>query len=579
MMAIVAGKAIAPQYEANSCEKENLARVVFLGNITREAEEATRLAGRGLGLKANPDDPAAADEVGSMFAQALHDLTQGGLGYVADLGGGLRMRDVVKSESMEVVFPFTDDSATVVRLNLKDPEFRKYVSHCVAPGSPLAAEADEGPPGSESVDDFIESLPDAIRRNSLEPFAYGREIDALRDQLKICAQLSPELASTVPEGVQDGDLPSKLGLKYRYCFGLDDLTLDVNSHQPSPHLHLGVEIGPDRAGLRSGGGWHVRMYFGTLMDGQHYFNDDHLIRQQHIAPSALAAMPPPDTAGDPRGVIAPSITEYKVYPDNGETNSDHNIQVQYAAYTRYPPGIMTVQMLRAPDVNGQPGAWQVVNEKTLGTLEGPTNVMMRDEMPPPGKYWYGTNVIDRGKRATREPAPFLITVDPPPAGGNPDSFGASSDPTIWPKAFKGSAAAFVAALPGYIDGMAATHGLPPHSFDQEEAYIAKLVTTCAEISPQTAPKILEDPKNDYSRFKDGPYKPCGTDRQSVTQMLRGAGQDNEIWIDLKQVGRSWALARGIDVYVTFRSKSNGDRYIVRAALDMTYQSASSGSAP
>ncbi len=293
------------------------------------------------------------------------------------------------------------------------------------------------------------------------------------------------------------------------------------------------------------------------------------------------------SSGDPQGLTAPSIAEYHVHPDSGKITSDSNVQIWYTAYSKVFPGSMTMQMLRAPDVNGGPGSWQVVKATTVSVDPHKRSPeILVDDKPAPGKYWYGVNVVDGHGHATREPAPVEVTVTGPPSG-NPDDYNPQDSPALRAKTYKGDAAGFVANLLGYIDRAAAEHGVPAHSFDQEEAYIARLITLCTAISPQMAPRIFNDPTSDLPVFKDEKYKICGeTGTRWITETLRGPGHENDwqIQMNWKVVGRSWAMPRGLDVDIDFRLRPQddpfhgGDHSIVRAALNMNYQTASSSGA-
>lgn len=269
------------------------------------------------------------------------------------------------------------------------------------------------------------------------------------------------------------------------------------------------------------------------------------------------------SSGDPSGRTAPRITNYKVYPDSGETTTEHNIGIGYSAYTNRPDGMLIAQLLRAPDVNGEPGQWQVIDTKQVRNQRRASDVLLVDSSHITGKYWYGTSLMDSQKGVAREPAPALITIEAPAPIGN-------------------NTADFLRNLPQLIQQTAVKYGLPPHRFDDEEAYIANAVATCTAVTPAIAANVVVnlDGTPSMVQYKDERYKAC-TNHEWVAEQVRGGAYDkgSEIGMRMNVVGPSWRNARGIDIALSFHvwkagdfpsePKFVGDKLIVHAELGMT----------
>ena len=92
-----------------------------------------------------------------------------------------------------------------------------------------------------------------------------------------------------------------------------------------------------------------------------------------------------------------------------------NVKVSYRVHTKIEPNSdIQAELLRAPDVNGTPGSWAVINSHSFHLNGDWTDVILLDKPGEIGRYWYGTRVVDAGHREARESAALLVNVSPPP---------------------------------------------------------------------------------------------------------------------------------------------------------------------
>ena len=85
------------------------------------------------------------------------------------------------------------------------------------------------------------------------------------------------------------------------------------------------------------------------------------------------------------------------------------VSIQFMLMDRgAPQGSATrVDMVRAPDLGGRPGAWEVVANRTGGAS---SSFDLSDQPRVAGQFWYGFHLTDGGNREIREPAPLLVRV-------------------------------------------------------------------------------------------------------------------------------------------------------------------------
>jgi pimeloyl-ACP methyl ester carboxylesterase len=85
------------------------------------------------------------------------------------------------------------------------------------------------------------------------------------------------------------------------------------------------------------------------------------------------------------------------------------VTASYSATDLSSSTLASAQLLRAPDVNGQPGTWAAVGAAQTLSGNGPTNVTLEDT-PPAGIYWYGTRLTDAAGNVSMQPQAIEVTV-------------------------------------------------------------------------------------------------------------------------------------------------------------------------
>ena len=88
-----------------------------------------------------------------------------------------------------------------------------------------------------------------------------------------------------------------------------------------------------------------------------------------------------------------------------------SVTVQFSALDLSNYSLSLAELLRAPDSNGQPGAWSSIQSMPLSG-NGPTQVTFTDRVTAEGTYWYGATLYDVGGNVAQQPAAIQVTVNP-----------------------------------------------------------------------------------------------------------------------------------------------------------------------
>jgi hypothetical protein len=138
-----------------------------------------------------------------------------------------------------------------------------------------------------------------------------------------------------------------------------------------------------------------------------------------------------------------------------------------------------------------------------------------------------------------------------------DGFVYSSRTVLPGRLFKGTAEAFAAALPGFLQRAAPTSGFSAETSEKDAAFIAQVVRTCSQITPQMA-KSADADKYGYvvvAKLGDQ-YKNCVVNHgfTSVSDTLGNYNKETEraVWLHIDPLGpHEWLDGQGFLATVYF----------------------------
>jgi hypothetical protein len=101
--------------------------------------------------------------------------------------------------------------------------------------------------------------------------------------------------------------------------------------------------------------------------------------------------------------------------------------------------------------------------------------------------------------------------------------------TVFPsRLFKGTAEAFAAAFPGFLQRAAPTTGFNAETSQKDAAFIAQVVRTCSQITPQMAMSVVEKSGRELLFKLGDQYKDCmGNARINVSERLGTYNKETE----------------------------------------------------
>ena len=107
----------------------------------------------------------------------------------------------------------------------------------------------------------------------------------------------------------------------------------------------------------------------------------------------------------------PWVSSWSVSPTT--LNLGGTVSISYIATDLSSSTLSRAELWRAPDVNGQPGAWVEVGSPQTLSGHGPTQIRFTDKPTGGSKYWYGTHLFDSAGNEATEPFPTLVTISGP----------------------------------------------------------------------------------------------------------------------------------------------------------------------
>jgi len=127
--------------------------------------------------------------------------------------------------------------------------------------------------------------------------------------------------------------------------------------------------------------------------------------------------------------------------------------------------------------------------------------------------------------------------------------------TVMPsRLFKGTAEAFAAAFPGFLQRAAPTRGFDAETSQKDAAFVARVVRTCAQITPQVALSVTD--KTGWTALANlgDQFKDCGIAFINVSERLGTYHKDTQraVILTIDPIGpRGWRDGQGFWVTVYF----------------------------
>ncbi len=110
------------------------------------------------------------------------------------------------------------------------------------------------------------------------------------------------------------------------------------------------------------------------------------------------------------GLRVPIIWNYRAGPTWVVQGGRIRVMFNVADAGAPPNSELRAELLRTPDVNGQPGNWETADTKTMTMNPSGASFVFWEQGQEPGRYWYGMRVVDAANRVVREPQPLLVRV-------------------------------------------------------------------------------------------------------------------------------------------------------------------------
>jgi hypothetical protein len=334
------------------------------------------------------------------------------------------MDPIVNAKRIVMEIPEPDDTPVYFEFHPDDPTFQMAAAACGArvpltPAIIAAGYANRALTDKEISETLSSVLSESARFHNLPPNVYSDEITRIVQIVNVCNMVNDAMLTAATSG-KTVDL-TRLGRGFAECEPSAPINISrevkkvpaSSPPKPTDIYFSGNVLRTYLVSRQSAGPWGG---WGGFMMSVFIGGADHPVFKNVCAKFM------------PNFVSSPLPQMWIFQGQRGLSNGNSPLEFgQYIVGPNWIPlsakvllsyrvegtknATVKVELLRADDNNGHPGEWSIIatDSKTMGG-DGWSDVNFEDVPSKPGRYWYGTHIIESSGKEAREPSSVRVTV-------------------------------------------------------------------------------------------------------------------------------------------------------------------------